>query len=98
MPDILPSQKYYTLQQLLDFCKSKNVLFDYDSFNQYVIDGLLHPVIYIDSKTAHACTTNKDGTTVVFAFCRVSGYYDFAEDIIPAIDNLKKNKLLKIQE
>lgn len=88
-------KKYYSLSEALTALGKYGLTVDV--IRGCTQEGLIHPVIYIDSLAAHACEQNGIGSAVAVGQCLLSCYVDLGDEITPAIDLLVRDKSFLIR-
>ena len=77
---------YYTIDETL--AKLGRFGLTLNIIGSYVRERLIHPIVYINAHTAHACEHGDDGSAIAVGHCFVSCYWDLGQEITAIIDSL----------
>ena len=87
-------KKYYSLNEALTALGKYGLTMEV--IRGCTQEGLIHPIIYIDSLAAHACEES-NGSAVAVGQCLLSCYVDLGVEVTPAIDLLVRDESFLIR-
>jgi len=89
-------KKYYTIEEILAFLGGRGLTVGI--IGSYTREKLIHPIIYLNSKSVHACEASSDSpAAIAVGHCFLSAHWDLGADIISVVDKLILSKPVAIK-
>lgn len=88
-------QKYYRIEETIRILKDKGAKIEAEDLCSYTREGLIHPIIYINFLSAHACEKRQDGEALAVGHCFLSAYWDLEEEMTALLDAVTREKTLR---
>ncbi|WP_415075241.1 hypothetical protein [Legionella sp.] len=89
-------RKYFGLDEISNFFKQKDMIFGFYQLRYCVLEGIIHPLIYIDSRPVYAAKT-RGKEAVAIGFCYLSAYLDMGDEIIVTLDKISNSQSVQIE-
>jgi hypothetical protein len=90
-------QKYYRIEETIRILRDKGAKTEAEDLCSYTREGLIHPIIYINSLSAHACEKRQDGEALAVGHCFLSAYWDLGEEMTALLDTVTREKNIEVR-